>query len=131
VDLLAHAGESHAPAKQAPVKMMSAPPPAKPETSAAHMETMTGAATVAAPEVATTTAAMTAPGAPFIHIPDVAGIPFFSWLGLATGLLVGMQVATGKRWIRVRKFKWHRYNGYAIVALLVVHAFYGFAHQLG
>ena len=60
-----------------------------------------------------------------MRIPILLGQPLHLWLGILLFLLIIFQVATAKRIIKV-PFKWHRFMGYVILLLAIIHGFIGF-----
>lgn len=59
-----------------------------------------------------------------MFVPVVAGQPAHLWLGILLLLMLGFQLGTGKRWIRV-PFAYHRKNGWAMAVVAALHAFWG------
>ena len=57
-------------------------------------------------------------------VPVVFGLPLHLWLGILLLLLILLQVGIGSGVIRM-PFVWHRRNGYVILLIALIHAFFG------
>lgn len=65
-----------------------------------------------------------------IKVPIIAGYPIQMWLGVLLLVMIVAQLLTGRRIIKI-PFVWHRRNGYFILVIALVHAFFAMGMILG
>ena len=58
------------------------------------------------------------------------GLPIFAWGGLVVLTLIIIQVLIGAKVLKV-DFRYHRINGYTILALVLIHATSALIYLLG
>ena len=55
-----------------------------------------------------------------MRIPIILGQPLHLWLGILLFLLVIFQIVVAKRILKI-PFKWHRFGGYVMLLLAIMH----------
>ena len=65
-----------------------------------------------------------------IKVPIIFGLPSFGWAGILLFLMIIFQVLTGRGILKVN-FRYHRINGWLILALAAIHGFLALGVYLG
>jgi hypothetical protein len=62
---------------------------------------------------------------PLPPLPNIFGVPAFPIGGLVMASMLTFQFLTGRRYVKLRNFKYHRWNGTTLFFVMLFHATYG------
>jgi hypothetical protein len=61
---------------------------------------------------------------PLPQLPAVGPLPFFGAVGIVMALMLTFQLLTGRRYIKLKNFKYHRWNGTTLFFFTLFHVAY-------